>query len=77
MDLKKRLKAVVEKDKQINPKYIKEVIKSDFYYLISNYFEVDFNDVNIEISSENNKYLISLHCLGDRMKMVYTLPDYS
>ncbi len=75
MDLKKRLSAVVNKDKQTNPKYLEEVIRSDFYYLISNYFEVDFNDIEIEIGAQNNKYSITINCLGERMKLVRTLPD--
>jgi len=77
MDLKKRLNAVVQKDKQSNTKYLEDVIKSDFYYLISNYFEVEFEDIEIEITTNNNKYSISINCLGDRMKMVQTLPDCS
>ena len=35
MDLKKRLKAVIQKDKFDNPKHLVEVIKSDFYYYFS------------------------------------------
>jgi len=75
MDLKKRLNAVVQKDKSTNPKYLEEVIKSDFYYLISNYFEVDLMDICTEIKAEENKYSIKIRCLGDRMKLVRTLPD--
>ena len=74
MDLKKRLNSVVNKDKQHNPKYLQEVIKSDFYYLISNYFEVDMMDINIDISTQNNKFEININCIGDRIKMVRTLP---
>ena len=75
MDLKKRLNAVVEQDKKINPKYMEEVLKSDFYYLINNYFEVEMNDISVEIDTQGNKYCIKFSCLGDRMKMVRTLPD--
>ena len=38
MDLKNRLSAMIEKDKRNNPKFLSEVIKSDFFYLISNYY---------------------------------------
>ena len=75
MDLKKRLSAVVEQDKKINPKYMAEVLKSDFYYLINNYFEVEMNDITVEIGTQGSKYYIKFSCLGDRMKMVRTLPD--
>jgi septum formation topological specificity factor MinE len=74
MDLKKRLDQVVQKDKLNNPQFLINVIKSDFYYLINNYFEVDFKDINIEIALENDKYLIDINCLGDRIKLVKVLP---
>ena len=48
-----------------------DVIKSDFFYLINNYFEVDFNDINVEILvDEKNNYNINLTCLGDRIKLM-------
>ena len=73
MDLKKRLNSIISKDKETNPKYLIEVIKSDLYYLLNNYFEVDFNDINLDISVEKDKYLIEAKCLGDRMKLVKVL----
>ena len=74
MDLKKRLNLVIQKDKVNNPKYLIEVIKSDFYYLINNYFEVDFNDIEVSVEVEKDKYEIKINCLGDRMKIVKALP---
>jgi len=74
MDLKKRLKSMVENNKKSNPKYLQDVIKSDFYYIISNYFEVDFKDIDVNIETENNKFVISVNCLGDRIKFINTLP---
>ena len=74
MDLKKRLNSVVKKDKHINPQYLINVIKSDFYYLISNYFEVDFEDVEVEIACNKDKYEISIDCVGSRMKILQTIP---
>ena len=73
MDLKKRLNQVVQKDKQNNPRYLESVIKSDFYYLINNYFEVDFNDISVNIKVENDMYSIALNSKGDRIKLVKTL----
>ena len=74
MDLKKRLNQVIQKDKVNNPKYLINVIKSDFYYLINNYFEVDFDDINIEVDVVKDKYEILINCKGDRMKIMQTLP---
>lgn len=75
MDLKKRLSNVIQKDKENNPKYLINVIKSDFYYLINNYFEVDFEDVEIAINLNGDKYVISLNCKGDRIKLMKALPQ--
>ena len=75
MDLKKRLNSIISKDKETNPKYLIEVIKSDLYYLLNNYFEVDFNDISLDITVENDKYLIVANCLGDRMKLIKVLPS--
>lgn len=74
MDLKKRLNSVIIKDKETNPKYLCSVIKSDFYYLISSYFEVEFDDINVEIEvNENNQYTIKLNCLGERVKLMKSI----
>ena len=75
MDLKKRLNSLIQKDKENNPKYLIQVIKSDLYYLLNNYFEVDICDINLDITVENDKFLITLNCLGDRMKIVKILPS--
>lgn len=75
MDLNKRLSTVLKKDKENNPKYLLDVIKSDFYYLINNYFEVDFKDIDIDITVQNESYKISLTSKGERMKMMQALPD--
>ena len=76
MDLKTRLNNIITTDKKSNPKTICEVIKSDFYYLINNYFEVDFNDIDILIDVENEKYKIKINLIGERLKMVKILPEY-
>ncbi|MBR4998566.1 MAG: cell division topological specificity factor MinE [Clostridia bacterium] len=75
MDLKQRLNNVIQKDKENNPKHLISVIKSDFYYLINNYFEVDFEDLNIAINLKDDKYIISVECKGDRIKLMKCLPE--
>lgn len=75
MDIKKRLNTLIQKDKQTNPKYLIDVIKSDFFYLISNYFEVAFDDININIDLENEKFNITIQAYGDRIKLIKTLPN--
>ncbi len=75
MDLKNRLSAMIEKDKQNNPKFLSEVIKSDFFYLISNYFEVAFDDIKVNIEANKTDYEITILCVGDRIKLLRTLPN--
>ena len=74
MDIKSRLNTVIEKDKKNNPQYISNVLRSDFYYLINNYFEVDFDDIKINIDLEKDKYHISLDCQAERIKFIRSLP---
>ena len=58
MDLKKRLDTIIQKDKETNPKYLIDVIKSDFFYMISNYFGVNFEDIHLDIQPCANSYEI-------------------
>lgn len=74
-DLNKRLDNIIQKDKENNPKYLINVIKSDFYYLINNYFEVDFDDIDIEISLVDSAYQIEITTKGDRIKLMKTIPN--
>ena len=66
---------MIEKDKQNNPKLIKDVVKSDFFYLINNYFEVNFEDINVEITAHNGVYEVQILCVGDRVKIMSGLPN--
>ncbi len=75
MDLKKRLHCLIRKDKSTNPKYILDVIKSDFFYLINNYFEVPFDNIVIDIDLVDDCYKIQLSCFGERIKFMKTLPE--
>ena len=75
MDLKKRLGSIVNKDKKNNPNYIIDVIKSDIYYLLNNYFEVDFDTISVNIELIEEKYKIFITALGERQKMMKVLPE--
>ncbi len=75
MDLLNRLENITKKDKDGNPKLLSEVIKSDFFYLISNYFEVNFNDIAVRVLAEDNKYVVQIDCLGDRLKLMHSIPE--
>ncbi len=70
MDLLNRLQNISKKNNNENPKCLTDIIKSDFFYLISNYFEVDFDDIDVFIKTENGKYSIEINCEGDRIKLM-------
>lgn len=75
MELINRLNNVIRQDKKVNPQYIKEVIKSDIFYLLNNYFEVEYEDVDIDINVDNNNlYKILISAKGDRIKTMQVLP---
>lgn len=75
MELLNRLDNVIKKDKKINPQYMKDVIKSDIFYLLNNYFEVEYNDIDIDIDlTENNLYNLTIVASGDRMKAMQIIP---
>lgn len=75
MELASRLDNVIKKDKQINPQYMKDIIKSDIFYLLNNYFEVEYEDVDISIEvNDSNKHFIQISAIGDRMKAMQILP---
>ena len=76
MELVGRLNDVIKKDKQINPQYMKDVIRSDIFYLLNNYFEVEYDDVKVVIDvDDNNKYTMSIVATGDRLKAMQVIPN--
>jgi len=75
-DVGYRLDNVLKKDKEINPDFVKEVLKSDIFYLLNNFFEVNFFDIEVKISvNENKKYSINISALGDRLKLMKKIFD--
>lgn len=73
-ELSMRLKDVIKKDKEDSPRYVKDVIKSDFFYMINNFFDVEFGDISIDIDvDDNNKYSISISAIGDRAKVLHKI----
>lgn len=75
MNISTRLNKLSQKDKENNPKYLIDVLKSDIFYLINNYFEVAFEDVKIDIGLKENLYSIKIDCVGDRLKTMRVLPE--
>lgn len=75
MNLKKRLDSIIQKDKTKNQQYLTEILKSDIYYLLNNYFEADFDSINVSINIEEEKYVVDINALAERMKTMKILPE--
>lgn len=71
-----RLKKVLISDKHFNPERIKEVIKSDIFYILKNYTDIDIEDVNFEINVNNmGGYEILLEANCSRLKFLGSIPE--
>lgn len=71
-----RLRKVLHSDKQKNPQYIQDVIRSDVFYLLNNYYEVEYDDIEVTVDlSKDNLYKIKINATGDRIKMMSALPQ--
>lgn len=75
MNLKKRLDSIIQKDKTKNQQYLVEILKSDIYYLLNNYFEADFDSITVNINIEEEKYVVDINALAKRMKTMKILPE--
>ena len=71
-----RLKKVLIADKHFNPERIKQVIKSDIYNILRDYFELTSDDifVNLDITKDGQYHLI-LDATSNRIKIFGALPD--
>lgn len=74
MNIVDRLNNVLKKDKNINPEYMQDVIKSDCFYLINNYFDVAFEDIIVNVNLEDGLYSIDIKMVADRIKSLKTIP---
>lgn len=63
-----RLEKVIANDKCTNVNLMNELIKSDIYYLLINYFEINFEDINLQIDTTESKFNISLNASAVRTK---------
>jgi len=64
-----RLKNIIDVKNKL-PKNLSEIIKSDVYFLINDYLQVKFDNVNVQIETDkNNKINIDIHIIGDKLKL--------
>ncbi len=67
--LTERLDNVLNSERQNTPKYLQEVIKSDLFYLLTNYFDLEYDSVSVDITvDENRQYIVNMSCKSDRPK---------
>ncbi len=64
-----RLKNLIDVKNKL-PKNICELIKSDIFYLLNNYVNVKFENIKIDIdSNEFNEINISISAIGDKLRL--------
>lgn len=71
-----RLRKVLISDKYFNPERIKQVIKSDIFYVLRNYSNINSDDlfVDIEIMADG-RYNFKIDGVCDQLKIFGALPD--
>lgn len=66
-----RIKKILHKDKNDNPQYILNVLKSDLLQLLSNYMDIKADMLSLDICVlENGVYKIFVEGYSKRLKVV-------
>jgi septum formation topological specificity factor MinE len=74
MNCEDRLKNILITDKKQNPQKIENIVKSEVYYIIKNYFELSIDDFNVNIDVDhNNKYVVNINFESNNIKIAHTL----
>ena len=69
-----RLKNMMIIDKSDNPSKIIRVVKAELYYVLRNYFEIDKDDMQLEMSvADNGRYILKLVCESRTIKSAKTI----
>lgn len=71
-----RLQNVLISDKQFSPSRIQKVLKSDAYNMLSNYCNLEPENLDVKITvQKNGNYVFSITAISNRLKMFGSLPD--
>lgn len=73
MNIAERIKKVISADKEYNFDNLKELIKSDEYYLLRNYFDIEFDKIEVDIKKDSGQFFIQISTRANRVKMPKTL----
>ena len=66
--LDRRVRQLLINDKKDNPNKIINLIKSEMFYILKNYMEINIDDIDLDIGIDNDgKYLISMSCEASRI----------
>ena len=69
--LENRLKNIIISDKKENPSKIEKVLKSEIINVLKNYFEITYEDVNLNILiNKDGLYDIQINFVSRAMKIV-------
>ncbi len=65
-----RLKNMIVIDKKENPQRIERLIKSELLYVLKNYFDVTYENLDVDIFVDNNgTYNLSLNLKSNTIKI--------
>lgn len=71
---KLRAEQILLGDKMQDTRSFTEVVKSDVYNMLSNYFDVAERSLSINVSVDNyGVYTIDINCKADKLKRIRTL----
>ena len=63
-----RIKQMLVKDKKINPDKIIKLLKSEIFFALRNYMEINPDNIKLDIGIDNDgKYIISLTGVSNRL----------
>ena len=68
-----RLKKIISSDKKENPIKIERLLKSEIYYILKNYFEINSEDMSLNLKiNEDGKYQLQLNAISRSIKITQT-----
>ena len=70
---KNRAEQILLKDKLQETNCFTEVVRSDVYNMLNNYFQVAEKSLSINVEVDNyGIYTININCKADKLKRIYT-----
>ena len=67
-NVNKRLNNIILRDKNDNIVFMNNLLKSDIFYLLNNYFDIIFDDILCEIKNDNDGYHLRVEMCAKHTK---------